>query len=269
MLIPRIEDRRPFAIVLMALVALSWLTLLFWGYSPYSRFLSHEAIGDSGARISREYAGTALLFIAAWTLMTVAMMLPTALPLVLLFRRFVGSRRDVVPLVLLLVVGYLGVWVLFGSVAHLGDLGLHAAVQRSHWLEDRSWLLGAAPLFLAGVYQFTALKYFCLEKCRSPFSFIVEHWHGLNARTEALKLGLHHGLFCVGCCWSLMLVMFAVGVGNLAWMLGLAVVMAVEKNLPWGRRLSAPLGIVLIIAALTLAVLYGVPTACAHDGSSC
>lgn len=269
MLAPRIDDRRPFAVALVALVGSAWLALLLWGISPYSRFLSHDAISDSGARISWEYAGTALIFITAWALMTVAMMLPTALPLVLLFRRFVGNRHEAAALVLLLVVGYLGVWILFGSAAHLGDLALHAAVQRSHWLQDRLWYFGAAPLLLAGVYQVTPLKYLCLDKCRSPFSFIVEHWHGHNERREAFRLGLHHGLFCVGCCWSLMLVMFAVGVGNLGWMLGLAIVMAMEKNLSWGRRLGAPLGIGLIIAGLALAIFHGVPTACAHDGSPC
>jgi predicted metal-binding membrane protein len=114
-------------------------------------------------------------------------------------------------------------------------------------------MIGAGTVLLAGVYQFTPLKYKCLDKCRSPLSFVMEHWHGKRGEQEAFGLGVHHGLFCVGCCWSLMLLMFAVGVGNLAWMLALASVMAVEKNVSWGRRLSVPLGVVLIASAVALA----------------
>ena len=88
-----------------------------------------------------------------------------------------------------------------------------------HWLEDNSYLIGAGTLVLAGAYQFTPLKYMCLDKCRSPLSFITQHWSGGNERWQAVKLGVHHGIFCVGCCWSLMLLMFAVGVGNIGVMM--------------------------------------------------
>src|SRR5438132_555279 len=84
------------------------------------------------------------------------------------------------------------------------------------------WVIGAGVLLLAGLYQFTALKHKCLEKCRSPLSFIMEHWRGGRQEQEAFHLGVRHGMFCVGCCWSLMLLMFVVGVGSLAWMLALA-----------------------------------------------
>jgi len=101
-------------------------------------------------------------------------------------------------------------------------------------------------LLLAGAYQFTPLKYRCLEKCRSPLSFVIEHWQGRNHRQQAFRLGFDHGLFCVGCCWALMLLMFVVGTTNLGWMLILAAVMALEKNTRWGRMLSAPLGMALL-----------------------
>lgn len=263
MIAPRIEDRRPFTIVLVALIALAWAVLVVWGQSPYSRFLSHEALGELDGARGLAYVGVASVFVAAWTLMTVAMMLPTSLPLLLLFQRFVSRRSDSVRLVALLVGGYLSVWVVFGAAAHLADLGLHAAVQQSRVLEERSWILGAAPLILAGVYQFTPLKYFCLDKCRSPYAFILSHWHGRNQKLEAFLLGVHHGIFCVGCCWSLMLMMFGVGVGNLGWMLAIGAVMAVEKNMPWGRRLSAPLGVVLLAAGMTLVVTHSASVACA------
>jgi predicted metal-binding membrane protein len=99
---------------------------------------------------------------------------------------------------------------------------------------------------MAGLYQVTPLKYYCLEKCRSPLHFVVTHWQGRRDRLQAFRLGVRHGLFCVGCCWSLMLLVFAVGVGNLGWMLMLGAVMALEKNLPWGRWFSALVGALLV-----------------------
>ena len=138
-------------------------------------------------------------------------------------------------------------------MVHLVDSIIHTAVERSVWLAAHAWVVGAATLVLAGLYQFLPLKYHCLDRCRSPLSFIVEHWRGRHAQTQALRLGIHHGLFCVGCCWALMLLMFAVGIGNLGWMLALGTVMAVEKNMPGGRQLSAPLGVILIGWGLALA----------------
>jgi predicted metal-binding membrane protein len=266
---PRINDQRPFIAVLVSLVALAWLGLLAWGRSPYGRFLSHEAIGDADG-LSLGYAGVAAFFIAAWVLMTIAMMLPTVFPLMLLFRRFVASRASSGLLITMLLLGYVLTWALFGAVAHVADLGVHTAVSRSHWLADRSWVLAAGTFVAAGTYQFTPLKYFCLDKCRSPYSFIVEHWRGASPMVDALWLGVHHGIFCVGCCWSLMLLMFAVGTGNAGWMLALGSVMAVEKNLPRGRDLSTPLGILLFAVGVGIfAANIGLGTACAHDGVSC
>jgi predicted metal-binding membrane protein len=179
--------------------------------------------------------------------MTTAMMLPTSLPLIALFQTLTRQRRDQGGLIGLLLAGYLIVWTLFGAALFAGDWLLHRAVEGTPWLADQAWAISALTLILAGVYQFTPLKYYCLDKCRSPLSFISGHWHGRNAPGEALVLGAHHGLFCVGCCWTLMLLMFAVGAGNLGWMLDLGTVMAVEKNTAWGRRASRPLGIVLLM----------------------
>jgi predicted metal-binding membrane protein len=238
---------------LVGLVVLAWLALLFWGQSPYSRFLHHEAL--EGTRLDGRYLADALLFVGGWSLMTVAMMLPTSLPLVMLFERLVQRRANSARLVALLILGYLSVWTAFGALAHLGDLGLHQLVDRTAWLEENAWTIGAASLLTAGVYQFAPLKYHCLDKCRSPMSFIVEHWNGRDEQAQSFRLGVHHGIFCVGCCWSLMLLMFAVGIGSLGWMLALGAVMAVEKNMPWGRRLSVPLGVVLLGWGLALAAV--------------
>jgi predicted metal-binding membrane protein len=248
----RVDLRKPFTVVFVALILLAWLGLWQWGNSPSGRFLHHEEIDHAAG------GGWSLpiLFVAGWSLMTVAMMLPTSLPLVTLFHGLTRQRSDQPLLVALLLAGYLGVWTLFGGLAHMGDRRLHEAVHDLPWLQEHAWMIGVTILLVAGGYQFTPLKYHCLEKCRSPLSFIIAHWRGRRERLHALWLGVHHGLFCVGCCWSLILLMFVVGVGNLGWMLVLGAVMAAEKNLPWGRRLSAPLGLALLYWGASLLILH-------------
>lgn len=182
--------------------------------------------------------------------MVVAMMLPTAYPVVALFRGVIRRRRDRVLLLALCVSGYLTVWVSFGAVVFVGDLGVHQLAERVAWVEQRPWMVGAAVLALAGGYQFSTLKYQCLNQCRSPRSFVVRCWTGRRERRLSFALGVASGMFCVGCCWSLMLLMFAVGTGNIAWMLTLGTVMAIEKNVSWGDRISGPLGAALLLAAL-------------------
>lgn len=235
-----------FAMSLGGLVALAWFSLFAWGLSPYGRFLSHDELGHVGL----DDGYVVILFVAGWTVMTVAMMLPTSWPLLTLFNTITRQRGDRGSLIAFVIAGYLGVWTLFGFLVHTGDRMLHEVVESSAWLSSRPWLIGASTFLLAGAYQFTPLKYRCLEKCRSPFAFIAGRWHGIDARMEALRLGLSHGMFCLGCCWSLMLLMFAVGVGNLAWMLILGAIMSIEKNARWGRRLSAPLGVWLIASGI-------------------
>jgi predicted metal-binding membrane protein len=130
--------------------------------------------------------------------------------------------------------------------AHAADAALLMAARHYGALVAYGWAIGAAVLAGAGLFQFSALKYRCLEQCHTPFGFVVARWHGRSPSREAFRLGLEHGLFCVGCCWALMLVMFVVGVGSLGWMLVLAAAMAAEKNLSWGRHLRTPLGLGLI-----------------------
>ena len=187
-----------------------------------------------------------VLYLLGWILMTAAMMLPTTLPLLEIFRRLIMRRPDRWQLMIEVITGYLSVWLVFGIAAHSADWLLHQAVERSPWLDTNGWVIGAGTLLLAGGFQFTGLKYRCLDKCRAPLSFVMEHWRGRHEHRNALLLGIHHGVFCVGCCWALMLLMFAVGIGNVGWMLALGALMAMEKNMPWGRKLSAPVGVALL-----------------------
>jgi predicted metal-binding membrane protein len=240
---------------LISLIVFAWLILWAWERSPYGRYLAHGELAhfDVAAGLQPMLFQGAI-YVAGWTLMTAAMMLPTTLPLVEIFRRLTRQRDDRTQLVVLLILGYLGVWLAFGVAAHLFDLGLHEAFGHSHWLQD-AWVFGAGPLLVAGAFQFTTLKYRCLEKCRAPLSFVMRHWRGADSRLQALRLGAHHGLYCVGCCWALMLLMFAVGTANVAWMLGLAAVMAVEKNVRWGVRLARPAGAGLAAAGVLSVVV--------------
>ena len=103
-----------------------------------------------------------------------------------------------------------------------------------------------AKITAAGAFQFSALKYRCLERCRTPFGFVNSYWRGQRPRADSFRIGLWHGVFCVGCCWALMLVTFVVGMGSIGWMLLLAAGMSAEKNLRWGARLRTPLGLALL-----------------------
>ncbi|WP_138469340.1 DUF2182 domain-containing protein [Poseidonocella sp. HB161398] len=245
--------RRAFYGLGLALAALAWMLLWAWSQSPYARYLDHgdwTQIGLAGAICSALPAGEVLfpaaLYIAGWVLMLSAMMLPTVLPVLDVYARLIRRRQDRAQLLGLAIGGYLAAWMAFGAAAHLADLGLAALVRRSAWLTFNGWVLGAAVIGLAGAFQFSALKHRCLERCRMPVSFVIEHWQGRRDRRNALRLGWRHGLFCVGCCWALMLLMFVLGTGNLGWMLVLGGIMAVEKNFAWGRRISTPLGLLLL-----------------------
>lgn len=249
-----VADRRAFLWLMGSLIALAWIALWIWERSPYGRYLDHDQLGS----IDLYPSGIILaagLYIAGWTLMTVAMMLPTTLPLLEIFRRLTAQRPDHKQLVTLVIVGYLTAWLGFGVAAHLGDWVLHELVEHIQWLAENAWVIGAGTLLVAGGFQFSRLKYRCLDKCRTPLSFVTEHWRGRHDRRNALMLGIKHGVFCVGCCWALMLLMFGVGIGNVGWMLALGAVMAVEKNMPWGHKLSAPLGWGLLFCG-ALIVLY-------------
>lgn len=190
------------------------------------------------------------VFGAAWLVMVAAMMLPGALPVVQL-HSVVTTRVEGRALVrTAFMAAYFAVWLAFAAVALAGDAGVHALVERWQWLHDHDGLVLAGALGLAGAVQFTPLTRRCLRVCRDPRGFLFQHYR--RGVAAAWALGMRHGLSCLGCCWALMLVMFATGAGNLWWMVGLTAVMVAEKTTRWGSQLVAPVGLVLLFAAAWL-----------------
>ena len=249
---PPAVERTALIVSVGLLAAGAWLAL-WLGEDSASAFLSHsQHLGHMG-KPSPLFMP---IFIAGWTVMTVAMMLPTSLPILTTFQTLARERADRALLLALVIAAYLLTWAVFGAVVYLAYLLLQHLMTSSAWLERHAWAGTPTLLLLAGAFQFSSLKYRCLDKCRSPLSFVLSHWQGRRQRWQAFRLGVEHGLFCVGCCWALMLLMFVVGVGSsLAWMFVLAVIMGVEKNVSWGRRMSAPLGVILIAWGVTLLAL--------------
>ena len=237
------RDRAILAGSLVALSGLAWLTLWVWAASPYGRYLHHDG-GFAPMPVE------AALFTLGWVLMIVAMMLPSSVPLVVTFGAIVGRRPQPRLLVALLLVGYLAIWAAFGFAAWVLDRGIHAAVDASPWLAQHPQVIIGTTLAVAGLWQFTPYRARCLEECRSPLGFVMNRWRGVDTRRESFRMGVAHGAFCVGCCWSLMLVMFGVGLGSVTAMLALGALTAVEKNMPWGHRITRPLGYGLILAAV-------------------
>jgi predicted metal-binding membrane protein len=191
-------------------------------------------------------------FLAAWQVMVAAMMLPSSLPLVRMFAAASAGAPGGAAAMTAFLGGYALVWTGFGALAFIGDLALHAAVDASSFLADHEWTIGGSVLALAGLFQFTPLKDACLDKCRHPASFMVRHYR--RGTRGGFELGARHGVFCVGCCWALMLVMFAVGATNLILMALLTALMVHEKTRPAGRRAVPVTGVTLLaVASVVLA----------------
>jgi predicted metal-binding membrane protein len=198
------------------------------------------------------FALTALM----WVVMMAAMMLPSVTPTVVLYASMVrknAERGTVLPSTWVFVAGYLLVWAVFGLAAAvlqwtLDHMGLLTPAMRA----SRDWLTGGL-LAVAGVYQLTPLKHACLDQCRNPVQFLMARWRPGTA--GALRMGAAHGAYCVGCCWALMLILFAVGVMNLAAVAIIAAFVFIEKLLPAGRLTGRFAGAALIVAGLGLAVL--------------
>jgi len=194
-----------------------------------------------------------LASLLAWQVMTAAMMLPSSLPLVGLYARASARAPQRRLAMAAFLGGYALVWSAFGLAAFGADAGLHAAINSSSWLRQHDWWIGGSVLALAGAFQFTSLKDACLDKCRHPGHFLMRYYE--RGPAGGFRLGARHGAFCVGCCWALMLVMFAAGVASLVWMALLTAVMIHEKTRPMGAR-TVPVSGMALLGASSVVLLY-------------
>jgi predicted metal-binding membrane protein len=190
-----------------------------------------------------------IAFLVSWAVMMAAMMFPAAAPMVLLFRTVATQRQargDAFVPTWMFVAGYLLVWTAVGAITWVVVQGLSDLVGRLDAPARATWgsvALGAV-LIGAGLYQLTPLKRLCLDHCRSPLAFVMSHWR--EGRLGALRMGLSHGAYCLGCCWALFAVLVAAGIMSLAWMLLLTLIVFAEKVLPGGQRTSQVVGIALV-----------------------
>lgn len=193
------------------------------------------------------------LMFLMWAVMMVGMMIPSAAPMVLVYAAVARkAERQGTPVAgtTNFVLGYVAVWTLFSVGATLAQWGLDQAALLSPMLVASSPWLGAALLVAAGAYQLTPAKDTCLEHCRAPAHFLSANWHAGAA--GAFRMGLHHGAFCLGCCWVLMGLLFFGGVMNLLWIAAITLFVLAEKLLPWGRRAARWSGVAMIAAGLGL-----------------
>jgi len=195
--------------------------------------------------------GDFVFIFVMWTVMQIAMMTPTAAPMVLTFARF-GRRthEQEAPFILTFVFffGYILVWTVFSAGATLAQWGLHSAALISPMMVRVSPVAGGVILIAAGVFQFTPLKQACLHHCRTPLGFMMTEWR--PGRLGALLMGLRHGSFCVVCCWLLMALLFVAGVMNLLWIATIAVYVLVEKVVPGGHLISRAIGVFVVASGV-------------------
>lgn len=241
------QDRLIVALGLTAIIVLSWIYLLRMAAMMNLAAADAEMHAAMGMTDMRAWGATDFIMLfLMWTVMMIGMMLPSAAPLILLvagtYRRR-GDRSRV--LTLPFVGGYLIAWTAFSAVAAAVQIVLHRLALLSPSMTTSSVTLGGAILVVVGAYQWLPLKRACLTRCRSPIDFLTREWR--EGAAGALTMGLLHGLYCVGCCWALMAMLFAAGVMNLLWVAAIALFVFVEKLVPHGARVGRLAGAALIV----------------------
>lgn len=246
-----VRERNVILATLLGLSAAAW-GLMIW---------RNAAMGGSAMGLTLGMG--AALFLAIWVVMMVAMMFPSAAPMMLMFTAIsAGKRRkgQAFTPTWVFVSGYLLIWTLFGALAYLLALGADQLAARSMWLMENGPRVGGVALIAAGLYQFSPLKRICLATCRTPMQFILTSWR--DGYRGAWRMGVEHGAFCLGCCWWLMLILFPLGLMNIAALGSVAALIFAEKCLPIGLligRLAAGAlivyGTVVLIAPAALPML--------------
>ncbi len=237
------ERRRPLLpLAAVTVIAVAWAIVVLAQASGHGEVLGHDGLASTTS--VHPLVGLAL-FLLAWQLMIAAMMLPSSLPLIRIFARAATVEKRPHAAMVAFLGGYAVVWSVFGAFAFAGDAFVHVIVDSNDWLRARGSLIAGGVLVAAGLFQFSDLKDRCLRVCRHPGVFLLR-FHRPGPR-GSFALGRRHGMSCLGCCWALMLVMFALGATQLWAMLGLTIVMFVEKAIPAGPRTVPVTGISLVL----------------------
>jgi predicted metal-binding membrane protein len=227
----------------LALVALAGAGWAYIAYQAASMGSMRSAVGGMAMMGG---IGGAVAFLSGWTAMMVAMMVPATLPLILLYRTIARNRlspqRARVGMVSLLA-GYVALWAATG-------LPVYAYTLFAERVGSLANVLPALLLVVGGAYQFTSLKRICHVRCSSPLFFLLQNWS--SGEAGALRLGMIHGVECLGCCVGLMAGLVALGMMNLAWMLTAAVIIFAEKTIPNSHRIARPLGVVMVVGGVVL-----------------
>jgi predicted metal-binding membrane protein len=248
---PARRDRLLIAGCLIVITAIAWADLLHMARHPSSAQEYEAMMAAMGMAVDRPWTAADFFFtFAMWAVMMVGMMAGSAAPVLLLFaatRR--GRAQHGVPIsVLFFGLGYLTVWVGFSAGAAVAQWALQRAALLTTAMSTSNPWLSAGILIVAGAYQLSPFKGACLTECRSPLGFLMSRWR--EGPVGALRMGIAHGVFCLGCCWALMVVLFAVGIMNLAWVAAISVVVLIEKIAPGGAVVSRLAGIAMIGAGL-------------------
>lgn len=250
------RDRIAILSALIGVIVLAWTYVLYlWAKMPGMKADAPGAIMPLHPWMPLDFVFVYLM----WAVMMVGMMLPSVVPMTLLYAGMVRkAERQSTPMAPTgaFVAGYLTLWSVFSVVATLVQWGLHETAMLSPMMVAKSQTLGAALLLVAGLYQLTPWKAVCLDHCRAPAHFIAEHWRA--GVCGAFRLGLHHGVFCLGCCWALMGLLFVGGVMNVLWIAAITGFVFLEKVLPlgiWSGRLRWVAGIGLIVSGVAVLVV--------------
>jgi len=233
--------------------SLAGITVLAWIYLVReAEKMSQMDVGMAMPQMSTWDVGHLGFLVVMWSIMMIAMMVPSVTPMVMMFtminrKRLESDRRDLLPIGIF-VAGYLVAWAIFSVGVSVAQWGLHAATLLSPMMTSTTPILGGILLIAGGIYQWTPLKYACLVHCRTPMSFLMTSWR--PGRRGALIMGLHHGLFCVGCCWVLMALLFVAGVMNVLWVGAIAAFVFIEKVMPRGDIIGRITGVLLVAAGL-------------------
>jgi len=239
----------------VALIGLAIITGLAWVY--IIQLAANMMMGMDANRMEQMsmpvmrtwQTSDVLLTFLMWAVMMVAMMTPSAMPMILTFVKIQRQRQPEqasLPGMMVFLLGYLIAWSFFSAAAALVQWGLHSATLLSDGMIIVNNLVGGMILIFAGVYQFTPLKNMCLSHCRTPLGFLMNEWR--DGASGALRMGVRHGFYCIGCCWLLMGILFVAGVMNLLWVAVIAGIVILEKvmPIPAGQWVSRMIGLLVV-----------------------